>query len=561
MNKHSYCKIPMTFKIIAAVAGIFFLLKCSPDISGGGSEAGNSKIAGVIVDKDGIPAANTIVTLLPSDYNPVTDTPIADSCIDTTDTNGIYHFTVAENHTYSIQAVQQQSLLRALIAGIPVGTKDSSIQACMLSLPGTVRILLSKEVDNTPGYVYIPGTTFYVKVKTVNGYTLLDSVPSGMLPVISYASTNNRPPVVLRHNIAVAPGDTTTVLWQNWEYSHELILNTSASGADIKENINNFPVLVRLSAANFDFSKCMPNGEDLRFVSSSGKTLFHEIEQWDRENNRAAIWVKVDTILGNNAKQSITMICGNPSATAPVNGKAVFDTIDGFEGVWHLGEAEIEPVLDATDNHYDGISPDTARPQQEKGIIGNCQVFDGKTDFITIPNTANSKLNFPGDGYYTVSAWVSLDTIDYIPQVIVAKGYSQYFLRCTYFPADAPIWEFSEFATANSWQVCTTTAYARQWSLITGVRAGDRHLLYINGALVDSTPNIYSTSTVSRNTLNDITIGRFMELITLSNNTNGYCFFRGAIDEVRIDRGARSDAWVKLCYMNQRSDDRLVIFK
>lgn len=559
MKKLTSCKI--SIKIIAAVAGIFFLLKCSPGISGGGSEAGNAKIAGMIIDKDGNPAANTIVKLLPSEYNPVTDEPIADSCIDTTDTNGLYHFTVAENHIYCIQAVQQNTRLRALITGIAVGTEDSTIQACRLSLPGTVRVLVSNEKDNTPGYIFIPGTTFFVKVDSVEGYTLLDSVPSGVISAISYTSSDTSLPVVLSQNVPVNSGDTTTVLWPDWEYSKELILNTSSSGADIRENLNNFPILVRLTAATFDFSKCMPEGEDLRFISSTGKILYHEIEHWDRENSSASIWVKVDTILGNNAKQSITMIWGNPSATAPVNEKTVFDTTDGFEGVWHLGEEAGKSFLDATDNHYNGISPDTARTQKQKGYIGNCQVFDGNGDFITMPNTASSKLDFPDDGYFTVSAWVSLDTIDNTSQVIVAKGYTQYFLRFTYFPADSPLWEFSEFDGPISWQACTTKAYARQWLLITGVHAGDRQFLYINGTLADSNPNTYSSSIMSRNTSNDITIGRFFELVNLPNNTNSYCFFKGAIDEVRIERGARSSDWVKLCYMNQRIDDRLVMFK
>jgi len=547
--------------IIIAAAGLFLLLKCSDPISDGGSEAGNAKIAGIIVDKNGLPAANTIVTLLPSDYNPVTDEPIADSCIDTTDTNGIYHFTVEEGHVYSIEAVQQQSLLRALITGISVDTQDSSIEACMLSLPGAVRILVPDEKFETPGYIYIPGTTFFVKVKTENGYTLLDSIPPGVIPSIWYASEDSSSPFIMSQNVEVTSGDTTTVLWPGWEYSQELILNTSPSGADISEDIINFPVLIRLSAANFDFNESMPNGEDIRFVSSTGELLFHEVELWDRENKHAAIWVKVDTIFGNNATQSITMIWGNPSATAPVNGKSVFDTADGFDGVWHLGEAAAEPFLDATGNQYNGMSPDTCRPQKQIGIIGNCQKFDGNNDYIIMPNTASSKLNFTTDDYFTISAWVSLDTLDYISQVIVTKGYSQYFLRFTYFPADSPLWEFSEFISPNTWQACTTTAYARQWSLITGVRARDRHLLYVNGVLVDSTPNSYTSSTLSRDTSQDITIGRFMELITLPNNTNEYCFFMGAIDEVRIEHGARSNAWVRLCYMNQRSDNRLVIFK
>lgn len=559
MKKRIYCKMPL--RIIAA-AGIFFLLKCSnPGISAGGSEAGNAKIAGMIIDKNGLPAANTIVILLPSDYNPINGEPIADSCIDTTDSNGVYHFTVAENHTYSIEAVQQQSGLRALITGIPVGSEDSSIETCMLSLPGAVRILVPNENPKIPGYIYIPGTTYFVRVKAENGYTLLDSIPSGVIPSIWYVSIDSSPPVVISQNIEVSSGDTTTVLWSDWKYSKEIILNTSPTGAGITEDLNNFPVLIRLSASTFDFSECMSKGEDLRFISSGGKQLSHEIELWDSENELASIWVSVDTILGNNANQSITMIWGNPSATPLINEKSVFDTADGFEGVWHLGEAATEPFLDATDNRYDGISSDTSRPQLQKGVIGNCQKFDGNNDFIIMPNTASSKLNFPPDGYFTVSAWVYFDTLDYTTQVIVAKGYCQYFLRFTYFPADSPLWEFSEFISPNSWQACTTMAYSRQWALITGVRAGDRHYLYVNGVPVDSTPNSYNSSTLSRETSQDITIGRFMELITLPSNTSEYCFFRGAIDEVRIEHGERSKDWIKLCYMNQRSDDRLVVFK
>jgi hypothetical protein len=37
--------------------------------------------------------------------------------------------------------------------------------------------------------------------------------------------------------------------------------------------------------------------------------------------------------------------------------------------------------------------------------------------------------------------------------------------------------------------------------------------------------------------------------------------FLGSIDEVRICRVARSQDWIKLCYMNQKAQDALVIFK
>jgi hypothetical protein len=41
----------------------------------------------------------------------------------------------------------------------------------------------------------------------------------------------------------------------------------------------------------------------------------------------------------------------------------------------------------------------------------------------------------------------------------------------------------------------------------------------------------------------------------------GRCFFRGSIDEVRISSKARSNDWIRLCYMNQKAEDRLIQFK
>jgi hypothetical protein len=38
-------------------------------------------------------------------------------------------------------------------------------------------------------------------------------------------------------------------------------------------------------------------------------------------------------------------------------------------------------------------------------------------------------------------------------------------------------------------------------------------------------------------------------------------YFKGMLDEVRISSGACSADWIRLCYMNQKSDDALVVFK
>lgn len=528
-------------------------------VSDGGSEAGNARIAGVIVDESGLPAVNTIVKLIPSDYNPITSTPIEDSCKDTTDTNGTYNFSAENDRDYTIEALNTKTRFRAIAKNI---MPDSHTTKITLTCPGAVRILPPNNgIEYLPGYVFIPGTSFFAEVKSDNGYVIIDSVPSGLLSNISFMSDSNSESIVLDSNVNVKSGDTATVLWHDWNHSQLLILNTSESGANITEELYDFPVLVRLSNTNFNFSQSLSNGNDIRFTSSNGTVLSHETELWDQANEQASIWVRVDTIFANNNSQSIMMHWGNADIQSTVSKHTVFDTSSGFESVWHLQHAENETVADATQNSFNGISTaDNTTPLPGKGIIGNCKVFDGTDDYITVPNTSEGKLNFPIDGYFTISAWVYLDPQNDATQMVIGKGYEQYFIRLTYFPSNTPLWEFSMFTDENQWQACTTPATHGEWALITGVRAGNEQRLYLNGNLVATVPNTYSQNLV-RNTSEDITIGRFNKLVTLQNEPESFCYFKGSIDEIRIDRGARSDAWVKLCFMNQQFDDKLVVFK
>jgi hypothetical protein len=303
----------------------------------------------------------------------------------------------------------------------------------------------------------------------------------------------------------------------------------------------------------------MADGSDLRFTSKTGISLPFEIERWDPANSHGEIWVTVDTILGNNSSQSIMMYWGNPAASPLSKNSDVFDTIDGFQGVWHLGDGTEDSIGDATNNRYSGVSPDTANPSIVNGIIGNCREFDGTADCITIPNTAESKLNFPEDGYFTLSAWAYADTFDNVYRTIATKGYEQYFLQLSYFPGDKPLWQFSVFREDDNWNMSHIAGTEKKWMLLTGVRQGTSQYLYCNGELVANTSSVYDQK-ATQNTTNDFSIGRFLQEATFPTNF-GYCYFKGMIDEVRVCSVTRSPDWIKLCYMNQRSDDKLVQFK
>ena len=121
--------------------------------------------------------------------------------------------------------------------------------------------------------------------------------------------------LIKRDSIPVVSDDTTSLPMTGWRFSKRLYINTTASGA----NVYSFPLLVRLDRSNFDFSQARDSGQDIRFTKSDNTPVSYEIEQWDRTNNRAAIWVKLDTIHGNNDQQYITMYWGASASIAPIS--------------------------------------------------------------------------------------------------------------------------------------------------------------------------------------------------------------------------------------------------
>jgi hypothetical protein len=143
--------------------------------------------------------------------------------------------------------------------------------------------------------------------------------------------------------------------------------------------------------------------------------------------------------------------------------------------------------------------------------------------------------------------------------VIVSKGNTQYFLWHTPIHLGSTLWEFADYRSESGWDLSAAPISSGAWVLLTGVRDGTTQRLYVNGELVDTL--IDSPLTGLRNSSSDLMIGRFAQIMASPNNDEGYCYFKGKIDEVRIRSVAENSDWVRLCYMNQRSDNKLVFFK
>jgi hypothetical protein len=206
------------------------------------------------------------------------------------------------------------------------------------------------------------------------------------------------------------------------------------------------------------------------------------------------------------------------------------------------------PIRDATRNNYNGTRYGQGGPPAVAGQIGIAQAFDGSSNYIQMAGTAYGKMNFPKNGYYCVSAWAYTDTLDMNYHIIASKGNTQYNLEIR----KNNNWQFNEYKDLTGWEITNSPGTAKTWTYLAGVRSGTNQYLYVNGVCANNTPWI-ETNNFVRNMGEDFKIGRRTDLVDY--------FFNGMIDEVRVSSIDLSADWIKLCYMNQRTDDKLVVFK
>src|SRR5690606_21866993 len=82
--------------------------------------------------------------------------------------------------------------------------------------------------------------------------------------------------------------------------------NTSSTGANVSNNVEDFAVLIRITDPSV-IDAVQPDARDIRFLAADGRTWLHyEIERWDQAANLAEVWVHVPIIYGNTNGASTT---------------------------------------------------------------------------------------------------------------------------------------------------------------------------------------------------------------------------------------------------------------
>jgi hypothetical protein len=336
-----------------------------------------------------------------------------------------------------------------------------------------------------------------------------------------------------------------------WQYQRTIGLSTTAAGAGVAAAVYQFPVLLRLTKANFNFSQARRYGEDLRFEKTDNTPIPYEIERYDSVNGLADIWVKIDTVYGNDNTHSFVMRWGNPAAVDAQNSRAVFDTTNGFVAVWHLKEGGTGIRYNSVQYNFNATPGANFRSSGKPALIAFGDSLSGNDYFTAGRIEVNTAIS--------LSAWVK--PVNYTQYgSIVAKEWSPNHVdpfQAYGLVMDNKTPSHCQFTLGiNGTQqvaVSTSVITLNQWTYLNGTWDGQTETVFFNGASQTRLTAVGTSGTIPPTPQTETTIGQNSSVPTER--------FNGVLDEIRIEKVSRSAEWIKLCYMNQRTPDALVVFR
>lgn len=557
--------IPYTCTVFVLLLCIT-LLHCAGDpqplASGSGNNTGNAAVMGTILQADSTPAGSVQLRLLSGDHNPAVDT--FSVIVDTTDSLGRYAFVSVPPGTYTISASADSATHRWFQPNVQT-VPDDTIEVNPGTLLPSRTGVFPLPFDSADGYAYIPGLDIIGKVDETRSNVTLENMPQAAFDSLvfceSHASQTKR---VVARSIEVLE-DTTLFAPSEHFYKHSrtIVLNTTPSGADVSETVYSFPVLLRFNSENFDFSQVREDGGDFHFAKSDGTPLPFEVDQWIEQFSIGVIWVLLDTVEGG-CEQSIRMYWGNPGMESPSRPAEVFETSNGFASVWHLeeylpGSDGAPGFKDATYNANHGR--DYVSGGGQLGLIGYGQDFDGPDDYIEAGPVAVPYQDSVSE--FMFSCWFNIDRhskadlkaqhlIEFI-DTASAVNHQQIYATNETVNSDIRTPVSFSMRTESGEETVTgeldPKAALAHWHYVVVSVNGRKVTIYQNGVVsqrgtLKGAPPALSSHTVLR-------IGR--------NNATAM-ETKGSIDEVRLSSKARGDAWIKLCFENQRPQNTLVTF-
>jgi hypothetical protein len=319
----------------------------------------------------------------------------------------------------------------------------------------------------------------------------------------------------------------------NWAFRKKLTFNNIAQS----EDLINFPVLVNLSASNFNYSNANFDGSDLRFIDSDSSTqLNYHIEDWNT-SGYSSTWVNVTQIDGSSASDFIWMYYGNSGASYAQDIAGTFD--DNYMGVWHLNETA-GTHYDATSNNNDG-TPQGGITQNSNGVVDGADSFDGDADYINCGTSASLNITTA----ITIEAWVKPIGINHpVLDLSIVHKYDSTDMAYAFVidddTGDVDDWDFwlsSDGITGDGWLHSSNEVDNNEWQYMVATWDGTNMRLYKNG-VEPEVPVPFSGPIHQSATELWIGDGTYYESM------------EGFLDEVRISNIGRSADWIVAQYLS-----------
>jgi hypothetical protein len=313
-----------------------------------------------------------------------------------------------------------------------------------------------------------------------------------------------------------------------WKHAGFITILTDGQGANIPAGsvVQEFPLLVRLDKDFFDFNQAKPNGRDVRFSDGSGRTLAHQIEEWDAAQGIASISVRVPKILGNERK-TLKMSWGRDVPNLS-SGARVFSSNNGYLSVWHLG-GEVRDEVGTLMSRDTGTTLVEGRIGKARNFPGGKGIFGG--DKITgFPTGVGSK--------HTTQAWIRPLKVN---GRAVGWGNEEGQGKVVMWYRSPPHVQMECYFSDANVSGEELTLPMPQWIHAVHTYEKGKSLLYLNGQLAN-------TGNPGVTPLNVERPARFW----IGGWYDNYDYV-GDIDEVRVSQFARSAEWVRLEYENQRA--------
>jgi len=539
--------------ILAAVtllSGIFSGCSQGDPVAGGSGSTTTNGFTAVVVNTKGEPVRNATVHIRPHDYCasvhgiPAPSVPgtIADT---TTGVDGSLTFSNLLPDEYTIEFVDEASgqgaIIRSDIAAgpvrafggvalAPVGAIRGSLDAALLGSTGTFG-------------VQIYGMERIGYTDSTSGAFLIDNMPPADY-ALRLTSTDSSFTSFTIDTVAVLPQDTVTINpYHTWLHTAIMLIDNAAAGLAPGDTLFDFPLLLRLSPDNFDFSTAKKKGTDFRVTKRDGSAVPFEQEWWDSASGTAALWILIDTLCGNTPVDTLQLYWGNTRASLVSQPAKVFATASGFSGVWHLNESGGTAQKDATVNNREGTPLRMDGSNDVAGSIGRAQQFKNDSQCIVFPASGVSPAI--NDTSFTVSMWAKVSEIDTAVQTLITFDNSGYTLLLD----TASRWFFYGPTNGTSLDSCSAPYPAvTTWVHLCAIKNGSHLYLYVNGALTDSAPAPVTTPA-------EVTSESSFRLGSFFNDT-GWLY--GAIDELRISRRAETALWIRFCYETQKENQAVV---